>query len=194
MRGVWVFDATVMTGPAANYPVADSFNRTLERDDSNGDIPHVFVARALWEIPGARGITSAIATLQSGVPLAVTQITNFNAFAGFGTQRPNLMRDRRCPPARVRLSTGSTPAPSRSHRNLRSEIARDIPCAGPHIEMSMLPSRGVLAFEAVRRWKRAPRSSICSTRRRSVRQTWWSARRHSDRLRRQVIRAWCSWR
>jgi hypothetical protein len=28
-------------------------------------------------------------TLQSGLPLAVTQATNFNAFAGFGTQRPN---------------------------------------------------------------------------------------------------------
>jgi hypothetical protein len=29
--------------------------------------------------------------LQSGIPLAVTQVTNFNAFAGFGTQRPNLV-------------------------------------------------------------------------------------------------------
>ena len=27
--------------------------------------------------------------MQSGLPLAVTQATNFNAFAGFGTQRPN---------------------------------------------------------------------------------------------------------
>jgi hypothetical protein len=34
-----------------------------------------------------------VATLQSGVPLAVTQQTNFNAFAGFGTQRPNLVGD-----------------------------------------------------------------------------------------------------
>jgi hypothetical protein len=30
-----------------------------------------------------------VVTLQSGLPLAVTQVTNFNAFAGFGTQRPN---------------------------------------------------------------------------------------------------------
>jgi hypothetical protein len=31
--------------------------------------------------------------LQSGVPVAVTQTTNFNAFAGFGVQRPNLVGD-----------------------------------------------------------------------------------------------------
>lgn len=29
--------------------------------------------------------------MQSGIPVAVTQTTNFNAFAGFGTQRPNLV-------------------------------------------------------------------------------------------------------
>ena len=29
--------------------------------------------------------------MESGIPLAVTQTTNFNAFAGFGTQRPNGM-------------------------------------------------------------------------------------------------------
>src|SRR5205814_7584623 len=27
-----VFDASILTGPIANYPVADSFNRALERD------------------------------------------------------------------------------------------------------------------------------------------------------------------
>jgi len=36
---------------------------------------------------------SAIVTLQSGMPVAVTQTTNNNAFAGFGTQRPNLVGD-----------------------------------------------------------------------------------------------------
>jgi hypothetical protein len=49
-----------------------------------------------------RGIVGALAndwtlatvvTLQSGLPVAVTQTTNFNAFAGFGTQRPNLVGD-----------------------------------------------------------------------------------------------------
>ena len=34
---------------------------------------------------------TGIVTLQSGMPIAVTQATNQNAFAGFGTQRPNLV-------------------------------------------------------------------------------------------------------
>ena len=49
-----VFDASILTGPIANYPVADSFNRTLERDYSTGDIPHVFVASAVWDLPFGR--------------------------------------------------------------------------------------------------------------------------------------------
>lgn len=108
-----VFDASILTGPVANYPVADSFNRWLERDYSNGDIPHVFVASAVWDIPlGAdrrthvNGVLGALVndwTLtgvlarQSGIPLAVTQATNNNAFAGFGTQRPNLTGDPNLP-------------------------------------------------------------------------------------------------
>ena len=44
-----VFDASILTGPVANYPVADSFNRARERDYSTGDIPHVFVASAVWD-------------------------------------------------------------------------------------------------------------------------------------------------
>jgi hypothetical protein len=104
-----VFDASILTGPVANFPVADSFNRKLERDYSTGDIPHVFVASAVWDLPFGsdrprrfRGLLGAVVndwtltgvlTLQSGVPVAVTQATNNNAFAGFGTQRPNLNAD-----------------------------------------------------------------------------------------------------
>src|SRR5262249_714099 len=101
-----VFDASILTGPTANYPIADSHNRALERDDSTGDIPHYFVGSIVWDLPlGAGrarqmdGLLGAIAndwtvasliTSESGVPVAVTQTTNFNAFAGFGVQRPNL--------------------------------------------------------------------------------------------------------
>jgi hypothetical protein len=101
-----VFDASILTGPVANFPVADSFNRKLERDYSTGDIPHVFVTSAVWDIPVGSGrryqpggifgavvndwSVTGILTLQSGVPIAVAQGTNSNAFAGFGTQRPNL--------------------------------------------------------------------------------------------------------
>ena len=98
-----VFDATIQTGPVANFPVADSFNRKLERDLSTGDIPNVLVASFTYEFNFFRarhGLTekllrgwsvNGIVNVQDGIPLAVTQATNFNAFAGFGTQRPNLV-------------------------------------------------------------------------------------------------------
>jgi len=108
-----VFDASILTGPIANFPVADSFNRRLERDLSNGDIPNVFVTSFTYDLPigkGQRfnpgGIAGAIlnnfelagvVTLQSGIPIAITQATNFNAFAGFGTQRPNRVADPNLP-------------------------------------------------------------------------------------------------
>jgi hypothetical protein len=104
-----VFDASVLTGPVANFPVADSFDRRRERDYSTGDIPHVFVASGVWNTPsfgprlGVLGMLigdwtlSGIVTLQSGMPFAVTQQTNFNAFAGFGTQRPNIAGDPELP-------------------------------------------------------------------------------------------------
>lgn len=95
-----VFDASILIGPVGNFPVADSFNRKLERDVSTGDIPNVFVASFNYALPfNANGLLQrlvegwelgGIVNLQSGVPLAVTQATNFNAFAGFGIQRPNL--------------------------------------------------------------------------------------------------------
>ena len=50
-----VFDASILTGPIANFPVADSFNLRRERDSSTGDIPNVFVASYTWEIPVGRG-------------------------------------------------------------------------------------------------------------------------------------------
>jgi len=104
-----VFDASILTGPIANYPVADSFNRARERDYSTGDIPHVFVSSVVWDLPFGSGrarrlngvlgalangwTATTIVTLQSGTPVAVTQATNFNAFAGFGVQRPNVVGD-----------------------------------------------------------------------------------------------------
>jgi hypothetical protein len=61
----------------------------------------------VWDLPAGRGrqrqlhgiigalandwTASAFIILQSGLPVAVTQTTNFNAFAGFGVQRPNLV-------------------------------------------------------------------------------------------------------
>ncbi len=104
-----VFDASILTGPLVNPQIADSFDRGRERDYSAGDIPHVFVSSVVWDLPMGtgrahqlRGVVGAILndwsataliTLQSGIPIPVTQTTNFNAFAGFGVQRPNLVGD-----------------------------------------------------------------------------------------------------
>jgi hypothetical protein len=159
-----VFDASILTGPVANFPVADSFNRSLERDYSNGDIPHVFVASAVWEIPwGASrrslvpGILGAIVndwtltgvlTLQSGLPLAISQTTNNLAFAGFGTQRPNLVGDPELPAdersvnrwfntsaftqaGAFTLGTSSrNPVRGPSYRNLDLAVMRRVPLQG----------------------------------------------------------------
>ncbi|HUL76282.1 MAG TPA: carboxypeptidase regulatory-like domain-containing protein [Vicinamibacteria bacterium] len=108
-----VFDASILAGPVANFPVADSYNPALERDVSTGDIPHNLVASFVWDLPWGKGRRfepsgvagallsgwqlAGIATFQSGVPIAITQVTNFNAFAGFGTQRPNRVADPNLP-------------------------------------------------------------------------------------------------
>lgn len=95
-----VFDASVLTGPLANFPVADSYDLRRERDSSTGDIPNVTVASYVYQFPDRRGFGSkllsgwqaaGLVTLQSGMPVAVTQATNFNSFAGYGVQRPNVI-------------------------------------------------------------------------------------------------------
>ncbi|MGH9769408.1 MAG: TonB-dependent receptor domain-containing protein, partial [Blastocatellia bacterium] len=113
-----VFDQTIQTGPVGNFPVADSFNRALEKDVSTGDIPNVFVTSFTYDMPFGKGrwvnlagvadkllggwsVTGTV-LLQSGLPFPVTQITNFNAFAGFGTQRPNILRNPNLPAAERR--------------------------------------------------------------------------------------------
>ena len=165
-----VFDASILTGPIANYPVADSFNRTLERDYSTGDIPHLFVSSVVWDLPYGAGRArqrsgvlgaiandwslSALVTLQSGVPVAVTQTTNFNAFAGFGVQRPNRVADPRLPADRrtaaqwfdtaafavaPQFTLGSAsrnPVRGPSYRNVDMALTRRIPVhAGQAIEV-----------------------------------------------------------
>ncbi len=104
-----VFDSAVLTGPAASYQAADSHNRQIEKDVSTGNVPHIFSSGFVYELPFGRGRAismsgwrdvlaggwqiGGIARAQSGSPIAVTQATNFNAFAGFGIQRPNRIAD-----------------------------------------------------------------------------------------------------
>jgi len=108
-----VFDAAILTGPAASFQAADSHNRRLEKDESTGSIPHVFSGSFVWEVPAGSGRRwrldswrnalfggwqlAGIVRLQSGSPVAVTQATNLNAFAGFGIQRPNRIADPELP-------------------------------------------------------------------------------------------------
>ncbi len=92
-----VFSNTIFTGPLINYPVADSFNRRLEKDRSNGDIPHVFSAGWVYRIPRFWKVSgwevAGIVRVQSGGTVAVTQAANLNSSLGFGTQRPNRIAD-----------------------------------------------------------------------------------------------------
>ncbi|MBI4890629.1 MAG: TonB-dependent receptor [Acidobacteria bacterium] len=104
-----VFDSAVLTGPVTNFQAADSFNKRLEKDVSTGSIPHVFSAGMVYEMPFGRGRAhtldgwkdtllggwqiASLVRLQSGSPVAVTEATNLNAFAGFGIQRPNRVAD-----------------------------------------------------------------------------------------------------
>jgi len=110
-----VFDASIGLGSVANFPVADSYNRKLERDVSTGDIPNATVISYIYDLPigpnhrlhpeGAVGKltngwqVAGIVSLESGLPLAIAQTTNFNAFAGFATQRPNCIADTSLPDA-----------------------------------------------------------------------------------------------
>ena len=147
-----VFDASILTGPIANFQAADSFNRTLERDYSTGDIPHVLVASGVWTF--RNWTLSGILTLQSGVPVAVTQTTNFNAFAGFGIQRPNLVGDPELPadqrtpdhwfntsafaiaPVFTLGNASRNPIRGPAYRNLDLALSRRIPLgAGTSLEL-----------------------------------------------------------
>ena len=100
-----MFDAAILTGPAASFQAADSYNRRLEKDRFHRQYSsriRRIVCLGTSSGPGRRwnlsGWQNALAggwqlagivRLQSGSPVAVTQATNLNAFAGFGIQRPN---------------------------------------------------------------------------------------------------------
>jgi len=103
-----VFDASILTGPLTNAAVADTHNLERDRDYSTGDIPHYFGASVVWDLPIGQGraknpggllgalakdwSVATVMTLQSGGPVAVTQ-ANSLGYAGFTTQRPNLVGD-----------------------------------------------------------------------------------------------------
>jgi hypothetical protein len=103
-----VFSTTVLSSPnSSSLIAADTYRPRLERDSSSGDMPNVTSFSATCDLPtgpghrfASRGIAAsvfagwqlnAIMSLQSGMPVSVTQATNFNSFAGFSIQRPNVV-------------------------------------------------------------------------------------------------------
>jgi hypothetical protein len=88
------FSQTIFTGPVLNTTgAADAFNRHLEKDVSSGDIPRVFSAGWVYEIPKWWKISgwqiAGLVRVQAGDAVAVTQATNNNASLGYALQRPN---------------------------------------------------------------------------------------------------------
>ena len=79
---------------------------------------------------------TGVLTLQSGVPIAITQTTNNNAFAGFGTQRPNLVGDPTLPADERSVSRWFNTVRSRPHHSSRLARALAIQCADPAIAIS----------------------------------------------------------
>jgi hypothetical protein len=115
-----VFSTTVLSSPnSSSLIAADTYRPWLERDSSSGDMPNVTSFSGSYDLPAGRGHRfapsgvadrvlggwqlNAIMSLQSGMPVTVTQATNSNSFAGFVLQRPNqvgkpnLAPDRRNP-------------------------------------------------------------------------------------------------
>jgi hypothetical protein len=103
-----VFSTTVLSSPnSSSLIAADTYRPGLERDSSSGDMPNVTSFSGTYDLPAGHGHRfasrglgatllqgwqlNAIMSLQSGMPVAVTQATNFNSFAGFSLQRPNLV-------------------------------------------------------------------------------------------------------
>jgi hypothetical protein len=166
-----VFDASILTGPLTNAAVADSHNLERDRDYSTGDIPHYFGASIVWDLPAGAGRAShpsgmlgalvndwsiaSVITLQSGVPVAVTQ-ANSLGYAGFTTQRPNLVGDPTLPadertPAHWfntaafttanQFTIGSAsrnPVRGPSYRDVDLAVMRRVPVGGPRaLELRM---------------------------------------------------------
>jgi hypothetical protein len=151
-----VFSSTVLSSPNSNSLVAaDTFRPYLERDSSNGDMPNVTSFSGIYDLPAGWGhrfastgvgnaslggwSLNAILSLQSGMPVTVTQATNNNAFAGFALQRPNIVGNSSLPatqrtPARFFNTAAFTTAPqfvigTASRNPVRGPAYRDLDMA-----------------------------------------------------------------
>jgi hypothetical protein len=93
-----VFSQTIFTGPVlTSAGAADAYNRHLEKDISSGDIPRVFSAGWVYQIPRFWKMSGweigGLVRIQAGDTVPVTQATNLNSNLGFAVQRPNRVSD-----------------------------------------------------------------------------------------------------
>ena len=162
-----VFDASILTGPLTNAAVADSHNLERDRDYSTGDIPNYFAASVVWDLPVGEGrarhptgvlgalandwSVAAFMTMQSGVPVAVTQ-ANSLGYAGFTTQRPNLADDPTLPPEeRTPARWFNTAAFAQANQFSIGSASRN-PVRGPSyrdVDLSVMRRVGVGAERAI---------------------------------------------
>ncbi len=88
------FSQTIFTGPTlTTIGAADAFNRKLERDVSTGDIPQVFSAGWMYQLPRMLKMSGwqigGLVRAQTGDAVPVTQATNNLSAFGYAVQRPN---------------------------------------------------------------------------------------------------------
>lgn len=168
-----VFSSTVLSSPnTSSLVAADTFRPYLERDSSNGDMPNVLSASVIYTLPAGHGhlvgnnvlgnavlgdwSLNGILSLQSGMPVTVTQATNNNAFAGFSLQRPNIIRNPNLPggqrnPTRYFDTAAFTNAPqftlgNASRNPVRGPAYRDLDIA--LVKNTTLPRETALEFRA----------------------------------------------
>ena len=179
-----VFSTTVLSSPNSNSLIAaDTFRPSLERDVSSGDMSNVTTFSGIYNLPAGRGhrfastgfadaliggwTLNSILSLQSGMPVTVTQATNNNAFAGFALQRPTLLAAPNLAAAlRTPAHSLNTP-PSPLLRNLPLAPPPATPRAAPPTAISTLPCQSTPGCQAKLTWNFVEKSSTSSTRRNS---------------------------
>jgi hypothetical protein len=144
-----VFDASIFTGPIANFPVADGFNRRLEQDVSNGDIPNYFVASWVYELPigPVTGCTHQACSGNSQMDGRLAESPQWNRAFHWPLHRPRISTRSRDSERSVRtvlvIRRRTIPPPRRIsirqrlrlRRNSLWARARRIRCADPVIKM-----------------------------------------------------------
>ena len=88
------FSQTIFTGPTlTTIGAANAFDRRLERDVSSGDIPQVFSAGWVYQIPRWWKVSGwqmgGLVRIQTGDAIPVTQAANTLSAFGYAVQRPN---------------------------------------------------------------------------------------------------------